>query len=337
VKEKDPAPSPLKKPGLARPRPRSAPAPAASLVKRALRSPVAHRVIAASLGGVLRTARWMGRERASNIASAFARLWGPIVPEHRLAARNLAAAFPEKSPAERKAILAGVWDNLARTTIEYAFLDEIAAAFQPDRVDEGLVTGSGVEHFEWLRASGKPAIIFGAHLANWELTAAIGARLGVKITALYRHQRNSLVAEALEKQRTGFVQKLVVTGRGAAFQIAAAIERGENLGIIVDQRVGGPEVPFFGRPASTNPVVAMLARQFECPVLGSRAIRLPGGRFHVELTAPLELPRDKNGRVDVLAGTAMINGVIEKWVREHPEQWLWLHNRWKLSSPPARA
>ena len=321
----------MTKPLPAKPKPVAGAARQPSLAKRITRSPRTHRFIAGWLRGIFKTAHWIGRERASDAASAFARLWGPLIPEHRLALRNLALAFPEKSEAERRAILSGVWDNLARATIEYAFLDDIVASFDPEHPDVGPVTAGGMDHLARLRDGGRPGIVFGAHVANWELSAAIGARLGLKITALYRTPTNSIVAEELAKQRATFINRLVVSGRGTAFQIAAAIERGEHLGIIIDQRAGGLMAPFFGRPASTNPAVAMLARQFDCPVHGSRAIRRPDGGFHIDMTPPLDLPRDAKGRVDVAAGTAMINRVVEGWVREHPEQWLWLHDRWKAS------
>ena len=81
----------------------------------------------------------------------------------------------------------------------------------------------------------------------------------------------------------------------------------------------------------TSTFFATLARQYECPVHGVRAIRLPGNRLHVELTPPIDLPRDADGLIDVIAATQKINDIVEGWVREHPEQWLWLHDRWRMA------
>jgi KDO2-lipid IV(A) lauroyltransferase len=107
--------------------------------------------------------------------------------------------------------------------------------------------------------------------------------------------------------------------------------RGSHIGVIVDQRLGeGVSLPFFGRPALSNPIVGLLARHFECPVHGARAVRLPGGRFFMEMSPPLDLPRDGKGRVDADATNRLVHGVVESWVREHPEQWLWLHDRWRM-------
>jgi KDO2-lipid IV(A) lauroyltransferase len=101
--------------------------------------------------------------------------------------------------------------------------------------------------------------------------------------------------------------------------------------MLVDQRFGrGPRIPFFGRPAATNTLFARLARHYDCPVYGVRAVRLPGLRFRIELEGPLELPRDAEGQIEIEAATRAITGVVEGWVREHPEQWLWMHRRWRV-------
>jgi KDO2-lipid IV(A) lauroyltransferase len=89
-------------------------------------------------------------------------------------------------------------------------------------------------------------------------------------------------------------------------------------------------VTFFGRTCKANPLIAQLARHTNCSVRGIRAIRLPDGNsFWGELTDPLDLPRDAQGEVDIQGTMQLITSIIEGWVREHPEQWLWLHRRWR--------
>jgi Kdo2-lipid IVA lauroyltransferase/acyltransferase len=294
-----------------------------------VRTAAGQRVVAGLMHLLFETSRIVGRRAAARFASDFLREFGPFVGEHALAAANLAAAFPEKLPEERAHILSGVWDNLARATIDYAFMKELVASFDPDRPTGGQIEHVGIEDVYRLRDGGKAGIIFGAHYGNWELSAAIGRSLGVPITALYRPPRNPFVGAELERRRY-FVEKLVASNRGAALQVAGALMRGSHIGVIIDQRISeGPLIPFFGRPAHSNPIVGLLARHFECPVHGARSIRLPGGRFLAEFSPPLELPRDEKGRVDADATNRLVHGIVESWVRERPEQWLWVHDRWR--------
>jgi KDO2-lipid IV(A) lauroyltransferase len=101
--------------------------------------------------------------------------------------------------------------------------------------------------------------------------------------------------------------------------------------MLVDQHESrGVDVDFFGRRCKTTPLLAQLARHFDCPIHGIRVVRLPDRyRFRVEITDPIKPVRDAAGLIDIQGTTQVITTVIEGWVREHPEQWLWLHRRWR--------
>ena len=100
--------------------------------------------------------------------------------------------------------------------------------------------------------------------------------------------------------------------------------------MLVDQyMVGGVPVTFFGRRTRANALIARLARNIECPIHGIRVVRYPGDRFQLKLTEAIEPPRDAEGKIDVERTMQVITDVVEGWVREHPEQWLWLHRRWR--------
>lgn len=297
---------------------------------RLVRSDIFYRMSAGTVRGLMALVKKIGRARALRGALVLARVVGPLMPENRMARDSIAKAFPEKSAAERAAILKGAWENFARVIVEFVFLEDLAASFDPAHPDSGPVTVSGIDQFVALRDDGKPAIIIAAHLANWEILGVVAHKFGLKSVLPFRVPRNLHFAEDLIAQREAMMGRLISQHRGAAMEIAAALDRGEHLGMLVDQRLGnGIAAPFFGRPALTNPLAAKFARQYDCPVHGARAVRLPGGRLHLELTPPIDLPRDAEGLIDVHRATATINGVVEKWVREHPEQWFWLHNRWK--------
>jgi KDO2-lipid IV(A) lauroyltransferase len=304
--------------------------PRGSFGARLVRSDGFYRLSAGLLRAGMGLVRMLGPARAEKLALALARVVGPLARENRTAAENIALAFPEKSDAERKAILKGAWENFARVIVEFVFLEELAAGFDPARPTEGRITVDGIDRFVALRDDGKPAIIVAAHLANWEILGVVSHTYGLKTVLPFRAPGNVHLAGDVIATRERLMGKLVDSGRGASFEIAAALDRGEHLGMLVDQRLGrGLNVPFFGRPALTNPMPAKLTRQHDCPVYGARAIRLPDGRLHLELSGPYEMPRDAEGLIDVEAATIRINQIVEGWVREHPEQWFWLHDRWK--------
>jgi len=303
-----------------------------ALLRRLMRSKTAIWIVGWYVRAVIVFIRLLGRRRSAALAAWFTCLVAPLISENRLGAANLAAAFPEKSEAERRRILRGVWDNLARTAIEYVFLDEILAGLRVHRLDKGPLTATGLENFLRIREDGKPALIFAAHLANWELPATIARRFLLDLTIMFNVPKNSIVAEDLMKMRNEMMGKLVPTRFGSAFEISETLAKNGHVGLLVDQRrPGSPLVPFFGRPAMTSTLFAKLARQYDCPVHGVRAIRRPGDEFHLALTPPIELPRDADGLIDVGAATHRSNKIVEGWIREHPEQWLWLHDRWRIT------
>ena len=288
--------------------------------------------------GVFGFARLIGPERSSDLGAWLARTIGPLLPQHRIALANLRAVYPEKSDGELRAIALGAWANLGRTGAEYAHLGQIVD-YEPEATAPGRVEVAGIEHFLSLRDDGLPGIIFSAHLGNWELPAICAARFGLDATAIFRPPNDPAAARLVHEVRSGTMGGLTASsGGGAAFAIAGVLDRGGHLGQLVDQHfTRGVVKRFMGGPAMGNPLLAKLARHHDCPVHGVRDVRLPNHRFRVELTPPLELPRDAEGQIDVAGATQAMTTVIEGWVREHPEQWLWMHRRWRVPAATASA
>ena len=283
--------------------------------------------------GLFAFARLIGPDRSSDLGAFVVRTIGPLLPQHRVALANIAAVYPEADTAEVRAIARGAWANLGRTGAEYAHLGTLFD-FDPDATLPGRIEVSGLEHFVALRDDGRPGIIFSAHLGNWELPAICAARFGLDATAVFRPPNDPAIARIVHAVRAGTMGGLAASaGSGAAFAIAGVLEGGGHLGQLVDQHfTRGLVVDFLGRPALANPLLAKLARHYDCPVHGVRVIRLPGHRFRLELTAALDLPRDQEGRVEVAGAVQAMSRVIGQWVREHPEQWLWMHRRWRAGA-----
>ena len=282
--------------------------------------------------GALRAVRAVDRRRMSDFAASFMRAVGPRLREHRIGQANLAAAFPEKSATEIETILRGVWDNLGRIAAEFAHIDRLRILEPPkEPVGDIIYTPATEEGFHRLRLDNKPALIFAAHLANWELPALIAARFGLDTTVLYRRPNISAASDAIIAIRKGSMGTLVPTDLDAPFKLVRILEAGGHVAMLVDQHyVNGVDVTFFGRPCRANPLIARLARHVECPIHGTRVVRLPDRhRFRVDLSEPIEPRRDAQGKIDVRGTMQAITSVIEGWVREHPDQWLWLHRRWR--------
>ena len=288
-------------------------------------------VLAALVRALFAMVRGLGPDRAADLGGFVARSLGPLLPVHRVAMDNIRHAFPDKTPAEHRAIAREAWDNLGRVACEYVHMDALWD-FDPDRPNHGRIQASEemVARYLALAEDGRPALIFAAHLANWELPAVAAAKHGLPSAVLYRTPNNRRIAQDILALRANTMGELIAASVAAPVRMMEALDRGVHVGMLVDQRFGrGPRVEFFGRPAASNPLLARLARRFDCPVHGVRAIRLPGGRFRLELTEAIALPRDAQGRVDVDAATALVNRIVEGWIREHPGQWLWMHRRWR--------
>ena len=280
---------------------------------------------------LLRATRYFDPIKTANLFGRIARLIGPALPEQRIGRANLTAAFPERSSREIEAILAGVWDNLGRVGAEFAHIDHIWD-YDPAHPENSRIEIAPRTHelFARLKNDDKPALIFASHFGNWEFPALAGPAHGVDSAVLYRRPNSAAADRIINEMRRVNMGTLIPAGRDAPFRLAEALEQGKHVGMLVDQYwTGGVEVTFFGRKTRANPTLARLRRHVECPIHGARIIRLPGNRFRAELSEEVQPVRDAAGEIDVQGTMQAITSVVEGWIREYPDQWLWLHRRWR--------
>src|SRR5216684_294631 len=293
--------------------------------------PLSEAAVGALTIGLLRATRYFDPIKTANLFGWITRSIGPMMREQRIGRANLTAAFPEKSPEEIETILAGVWDNLGRVGAEFAHLDHIweldPAHPEDGRIEVGL---RSLELFAQLRLDAKPALIFASHLGNWELPALAAVAHGLDAAILYRRPNIASADRIVQKIRAVNMGTLIPAGRDAPLKLAAALQNGQHVGMLVDQYLtNGVEVTFFGRKTRANPMLARLLRQIECPIHGVRIIRLPGHRFRGELSEEVQPLRDAAGQIDIQGTMQAVTAVIEGWIREYPDQWLWVHRRWR--------
>ncbi|MGF0538289.1 lipid A biosynthesis lauroyl acyltransferase [Agrobacterium sp. ES01] len=280
--------------------------------------------------GFLSMLKVLPADPAINFADRLMRFIGPKTSRHRLMLTNLRNAFPDKDDAERERIALASWGHMGRLAAEYVFLDRLFD-FDPERQGEGRIEVSGSSTFLDLRDNPRPFIVFTAHTANFEILPVAGATFGLYVTVLFRPPNNPYVADKVFSFRRKRMGELVPSHAGSSFALARQLERGGGVGVLVDQKFNkGQPTTFFGQDVRTNPLLAKLARQFECDIYPARCIRLPGNRFRLEIEDKVALPRTEAGQVDVRATAQLLNDKVEGWVREYPEQWLWYHDRWAI-------
>ena len=287
-------------------------------------------LIATFAFGLLNLLKLFPADAGIRAADRLARWVGPKTGRHKLMLYNLARAFPEKSEEELLAIAMDSWANMGRLAAEYVFLDRLFD-FDPEKNEPGRIEVEGTSTFLELRDNPRPFIVFTAHSGNFELLPVAGAAFGLDVTVLFRPPNNPYVADKVfnfRKQRMG---SLVPSHAGSSFTLARKLEAGGAVGVLVDQKFRkGLTTKFFGRDVRTNPLLAKLVRQFNCEVYPARSIRLPNGRFRLELEPAITIPRRADGSVDVNATAQLLNDKVESWVREYPGQWLWYHDRWNI-------
>ncbi len=284
--------------------------------------------------GMLRTIRATSRTRMADFAGRSSSR-APSAQSSRsigLAVPTSPPLSPKNPPPRSRRSWRGVWDNLGRVAAEFAHIDRLEMLHpDPDEKGDILYTTEAYDRFQELRRDGKPALIFAAHLANWELPALVASKYQLDTTVLYRRPNIGAVSDAVIHIRKGSMGTLVPTGLDAPLKLLRVLEDNGHVAMLVDQHyVNGVDVTFFGRRCKANPFIARLARHIECPIHGTRVVRLPDRhRFRIDLTDAIEPRRDADGKIDIAGTMQVITSVVEGWVREYPEQWLWVHRRWR--------
>lgn len=263
--------------------------------------------------------------------------WRVLAPwisakRHARALSNLKIAFPEKTDAERLAIARAHWENLGRVMAETMQLDRIIR--EPERIKI-----ANAEVFARYRNKLGPAVGVSLHMGNYELAIWPLTLAGANPAAVYRSVNNPYVDQFLRDQRKdmypgGLFGRGKVEGdhgdtQKTARLITDYVRKGGRLGIVCDlfDHTGIP-VPFFGKPAKTQAIAAMIARRVGARIWMARCIRIgTGTNFEIELKE-LRVPRTANQSDDVKAAMTEMQAQFEAWVREHPEQWMWSNRRW---------
>lgn len=263
---------------------------------------------------------------AQRLARAYAWLLDKAVPRlRRVALRNLELALPERSLADRRAIADGVFGSIARMLLSFARMPRIG----PAEVGE-WIRYDGYEHFAAALEKGRGVLFATAHLGNWELSAYAHALMSAPMHIVARPLDNPFIDALVESRRTASGNH-VIQKKDFARGILKALAANQAVGILIDQNTSldeGVFVDFFGIPASVNAGFAKLAARTGAAVIPGFALWSSQERRYVLKFYPaVEITGD------VAADSQRLHSQLEAVIREYPEQWLWIHRRWKTRPP----
>lgn len=232
--------------------------------------------------------------------------------------RNLEIAFPQKTSAERELILKKMWQHWGRFFAEMPHGPEL---YKTAYID-------GIEYIKEIAAQKKGCFICSAHLGNWEPAASVPLFDEYYLNPVYRAANNPWIDKILFQRRKGI---LIPKGSAGAKKMMEVLRQGGAVVVLCDQKLReGIDVPFFGKLVKTAPAVATAALKMDLPILMARCLRRHDGRLDIRVF-PLPMPDLSDTSDPVYAIMAQINQIIEQWIIETPEQWLWVHHRFDKS------
>lgn len=280
---------------------------------------------AALLKLMLAFCRLLGLDRSSALGGWLGRHIGPKLGLTRRARRRIARAMPNLSEAEIEKIIIGMWDNLGRTAFEYAHLDKFGRPEERHRIE--LI---GAETLKSYAAAGTGGILVSGHFANWELMPLVMALEGIDGGGVYRAANNPYVNDWMVSMRaTLIVPEQIPKGPKGARQLIQAMRSKRFVAMLIDQKLReGIQVKFFGLPAMTAPTPAGFAVRYGVPLVPACIERTTGAHFRLTVYPAIEVHKDAEPEAEIVRLTQEVNNFLEARIREKPENWFWLHNRW---------
>lgn len=268
---------------------------------------------------------------ASAVGGFLGRLIGPKVKESWAARYNLMRAFPKKTPEEIDKIVVEMWDNIGRTFLEYPHLRNIVTKKQY------LTEIVNVDRAWALKNDGKAGILFSGHFGNWETSSVLGNIIDLPLHRVYRYANNPFTEWLFRYYRAKTDGELIPKTLTSMRIMVEKIRKKEHLALIIDQKMNkGTAAPLFGRDAMTTPALAHLALKFDIPVLPVRIQRLKGAHYRLTCEEFLKFEKTGDKEADIYAALCQMNATFERWIKDDPAQWLWVHKRWPDSKEGAK-
>ena len=287
---------------------------------------IRHRLEYIGVRVLIAVARVMPPAAVQACGSAIGLSFYAVDRSHRaVAARNVAAAFPTRTPAEHAVIVRGAFTHFGRLLFELLKFSTLSDAQMLARVEF-----EGEERVRSAYAQGKGVLFVTGHFGYWELQALVHGLKLQPMAVMARALDNPYLHRLLEEMRTR-TGNSVIYRQGTLRRAMRVLQEGQGVGVLIDQHIQSRDaihVDFFNRPASTTPIVAALAMRTGARIVPLFALPLGGGRYRMIYEHAIE-PPPEGTEEPVHELTQRCTDVLEMYVRRHPELWLWMHRRWR--------
>jgi len=264
-------------------------------------------------------------KNASNLSSFLAKFIGTKIAVNKLAISNISKALPDIEKNELHQIIINMWDNLGRIVGEFPHICKMTNEELNQYIEIDEETKNNLDNLIKLDRGG---IIFSAHFGNWEIGPKFLTNYGLKVRTLYRPLNNPLVEDMTAKIRG---VPLIQKGASGSRDLINALKQREYVIIMADQKItDGEPVKFFHDDAITSTSIAKMAIKYNVPLIPGYIFRVDKNfNFKLIIEKPLEYYNKKLDKQMATNLTLKINQTIERWIKKSPEQWFWVHNRWK--------
>ena len=250
-------------------------------------------------------------------------VYGKFSLKNKIALKNLNKVFPSKNLKQKKTIINRMWFHFGRVIGEYPHLEKFNALGSEN------ITIEGLENLTDPLKKNKNCLFFSAHLGNWELTSHPLTELGYTISFIYRPPNNPLVDNLLRRIRKKYGVNLIRKGPSGAKECIKVLKSNKgNIGMLMDQKMNdGIKANFFGYEVMTASAIARFAIKFKCPIIPAICKRVNGTRFLIKYYPEIKYEKilELESELNIIN---YLNRYIENWIKESPEQWIWVHNRW---------
>ena len=267
--------------------------------------------------------RIIGLRFSSLLGGVILYVYGKFSSKNNIAFYNLNKIFPNKNRQEKKKIIDRMWFHFGRVIGEYPHLENIKTLTNKNISIRGLDNLiNGLE-------KNRNCLFFSAHLGNWELTSHPLTESGHNISFIYRAPNNKLVDNLLKKIRNKYGVRLIKKGSEGAKDCISVLKReGGNIGMLIDQKMNdGIEAKFFNYKTMTASAIAKFSLKYKCPIIPAVCVRKKGVQFEISYLPEISYRKIINLKTE-LNIMNYLNTYVEKWIKECPDQWIWIHNRW---------